>query len=246
MDADAGEHRTSVVVGDLGDPEEAGLLLPPLGLALPSLEVGLPFGLPVLLLLSLLSLDDDGLILPKIFLRDLVPENLCRPRVTAARRSARDFLLDEEEDAFLLLLLLLLLLLGAVISCWSEAVGVATIQFDTTGALVPLPLGLPEVAAAATGDATLGLEAVCAALLANGEPLVEVAVEVRVSTSIGPGILFIGGDADFGTDPGSLFSSTTGIVATTTSATAAGSTAGATLRLLIWKTISPSSEESSS
>ena len=246
MDADAGEHRTSVVVGDLGDPEEAGLLLPPLGLALPSLEVGLPFGLPVLLLLSLLSLDDDGLILPKIFLRDLVPENLCRPRVTAARRSARDFLLDEEDDAFLLLMLLLLpLLLGAVISCWSEAVGVATILVDTTGALVPLPLGLPEVAAA-TGDATLGLEAVCAALLANGEPLVEVAVEVRVSTSIGPGILFIGGDADFGTDPAVSFSLFSSTVATTTSATAAGSTAGATLRLLIWKTISPSSEESSS
>ena len=264
--AAAAEDRASMVVGDLGDPEEApGLkvaaLPPPLGLPLPP-ALRLPLGLQPGLLLSLLSFDDDGLILPKIFLRDLVPEKRCRPRVTAARRSARDFLLEEEEedddDAAFLLLLLLLLLLVAVIICRSEAVGVETLLpvvtlEDTTGALVmvalpPLGLLVLEVAAATMGDATPGLEVARAALPAAGEllppPPVVVAAEARVSTSIGPGILCSGDD--FGTDPPSfsvLFSPPT--VIAPRSATAAGSTA-ATLRLLIWKTISPSSEESSS
>jgi hypothetical protein len=136
--AAAAEDRASMVVGDLGDPEEApGLkvaaLPPPLGLPLPP-ALRLPLGLQPGLLLSLLSFDDDGLILPKIFLRDLVPEKRCRPRVTAARRSARDFLLEEEEEddddaAFLLLLLLLLLLVVVVVEHPYQIMGAST----TTG-----------------------------------------------------------------------------------------------------------------
>jgi len=57
------------------------------------------------------------------------------------------------------------LLVGAVVSCWLVAVGVERIPVDAMGALVGLPLGLLHVPAAATGDATLGLEAACPAML---------------------------------------------------------------------------------
>ena len=211
-------------------------------------ESGLPLPLPLVLVIasplpvsSPLSLDDDeelGPILPKIFLSDdLDPtENLCRPRpVTAARRSARDFrelaaMAASGEVPGVLGPWLLLGWAGVVVHVVVDACACAGDDSEDTALSCARAAGGEFFAATVPPLGWPGGEA-------DPDPcwgLLDAPVAVHVPVPMG--------DLPSMTPGASIF----GTVVVFSSTDAAAGAAAAGLRLLISKTISPSSEESSS
>ena len=208
-------------------------------------ESGLPLPLPLVLVIasplpvsSPLSLDDDeelGPILPKIFLSDDFgpTENLCRPRpVTAARRSARDFrelaaMAASGDMPGVLGPSLLLGWAGVAVHVVVDACACAGDDSEDTALSCARAAG-GEFFAATVPLGWPGGEA------APWRGLLDAPVAVHVPAPMG--------DLPSMAPDASIF----GKVVVFSSTDAAAGAAAAGLRLLISKTISPSSEESSS
>jgi hypothetical protein len=248
----AGVAAALVVVAALGEEDdcsddddvEAASALAELGLPLPlMLVIASPLPLSLLLPLPAVSSppslgddDEEGPpILPKIFLReDLDPtENLCRPRpVTAARRSARDFrelaaMAASGDVPGVLGPSLLLGWAGVVVHVVVDTCASCTGDDDSEDTALPRAAG---------GDF-----AVPASL---GWPGGEVAPWGLFNAPVAVHVPVPMGDLPSMTAGSSIFGTVDELSSLDSAAGAAAAAAG--LRLLIWKTISPSSEESSS